>query len=88
MAGVIKNDDPLIPKIWEMVAIAIKLSSDLNTSLSIIEIRDRVSEIIGKQIDKSTTIFVPFYTNFGKHKTIGKTYLSSCVQFSGLCSKR
>ena len=70
--GVIKNDDPQMPKVWECVAQTIKLSSGLNTSLTIDEIRNRLGEIIGKQIDKTTTIFIPFHTNFGKHIKIGK----------------
>jgi len=70
--GLIKNDDPQMAKVWEVVSQTIKLSSALNTSSTIEEIRDRLSEIIGKEIDKSTTIFAPFYTNFGKHIKIGK----------------
>lgn len=70
--GIIRKDDPQMPKVWEVVANTIKLSSGLNASLTIDEIRARISEIIGKQIDKSTTIFVPFYTNFGRHIKIGK----------------
>jgi acetyltransferase-like isoleucine patch superfamily enzyme len=70
--GSIKNDDPQMTKVWEVVSQTIKLSSSLNTSSTIEEIRDLLSEIIGKEIDKSTTIFVPFYTNFGKHIKIGK----------------
>jgi acetyltransferase-like isoleucine patch superfamily enzyme len=31
-----------------------------------------LSEIIGSPIDDSTTIFAPFYTNFGRFITIGK----------------
>jgi acetyltransferase-like isoleucine patch superfamily enzyme len=34
--------------------------------------RERLSEIIDSEIDKSTTVFVPFHTNFGKHIKIGK----------------
>ncbi len=41
-------------------------------STTIEEIRERLSEIIESQIDKSTTVFVPFYTNFGKHIKLGK----------------
>ena len=70
--GLIKNDDPQMAKVWEVVSQTIKMSSALNTSSTIEEIRDRLSEIIGKEIDKSTTIFAPFYTNFGKHIKIGK----------------
>jgi acetyltransferase-like isoleucine patch superfamily enzyme len=31
-----------------------------------------LSEIIGCEIDRSTTIFIPFHTNFGRHIKIGK----------------
>jgi acetyltransferase-like isoleucine patch superfamily enzyme len=31
-----------------------------------------LSEIIGSQLDKSTTVFAPFYTNFGRFIRIGK----------------
>ena len=70
--GIIGNDDPQMPKVWEIVSRTIKLSAALNTSTDIDQIRDRLSEITGSQIDKSTTVFVPFYTNFGRHTTIGK----------------
>ena len=70
--GIIKNDDPQMYKIWEVVTETIKRSSALNTATTVEEIRDRLSEIIGTEIDKTTTIFVPFYTNFGKHIKIGK----------------
>jgi acetyltransferase-like isoleucine patch superfamily enzyme len=70
--GVIDNDDPQMIKVWECVSETIRLSCALNTSTSIEETRRRLSEIIGKQIDNSTTIFIPFYTNFGRHILIGK----------------
>ena len=31
-----------------------------------------MSEIIGQQLDESTTVFTPFHTNFGRHIRIGK----------------
>ena len=34
--------------------------------------RERLSELIDSKIDQSTTVFIPFYTNFGKHIKIGK----------------
>jgi acetyltransferase-like isoleucine patch superfamily enzyme len=70
--GIIHMNDAQMPKVWEIVSRTIKLSAALNTSTDVGQIRDRLSEIIGSQIDKSTTIFVPFYTNFGKHIKIGK----------------
>jgi acetyltransferase-like isoleucine patch superfamily enzyme len=65
-------DDPQYSKIYEAVSRTIKLSAALNASTDIEQIRDRVSEITGAQLDKSTTIFTPFYTNFGRFIEIGR----------------
>lgn len=70
--GVIPDDDPQMSELWKVVFRAIQLSAALNASTSINETRERLSEVIGKEIDKSTVIFVPFYTNFGRHINIGK----------------
>jgi acetyltransferase-like isoleucine patch superfamily enzyme len=70
--GLIPFSDPEYPKIFEAVSQTIKLSVALNTSTDITQIRKRLSKIIGQQINESTIIFTPFYTNFGKHIQIGK----------------
>jgi acetyltransferase-like isoleucine patch superfamily enzyme len=70
--GLIPFNDPEYPKIFEAVSNTIKLSVALNTSTSIDQIRERLSEIIGLQIDESTTVFTPFHTNFGQHIRLGK----------------
>lgn len=70
--GLIPFSDPEYPKIFEAVSNTINLSVSLNTSTNVEEIRERLSEIIGQQIDDSTTIFTPFHTNFGRHIQIGK----------------
>ena len=70
--GTIRMDDPQISKMWEVVTRALKLSSSLNTSTDVEQTRKLLSEIIGREIDKTTTIFVPFHTNFGRHIQIGK----------------
>ncbi len=57
---------------WDVVARAQKLSPSLNAATTIDEMRERLGEIIGTPIDKSTTVFVPFFTNFGKHIKLGK----------------
>jgi acetyltransferase-like isoleucine patch superfamily enzyme len=68
----IRLDDPEYPKVQEVVDRTIKLSAQLNTSTDIDQIRKRLSEIIGIEVDETTTVFVPFYTNFGRFITIGK----------------
>lgn len=70
--GIIRNDDPQMSALWEAVSRTIKLSAALNTSADIDQIREHLSEITGSEIDKSTTVFIPFYTNFGRHTRIGK----------------
>ncbi|SRR6266498_1234164 len=60
------------PKVWEIVTRTIKLSAELNASTEVDQIRERLSEIIGTQLDNSTTVFVPFHTNFGRFIQIGK----------------
>jgi len=68
----IRLDDPEFSKVQEVIDRTIKLSSQLNTSTDIDQIRKRLSETIGSTIDKTTTVFTPFYTNFGRFLTIGK----------------
>jgi acetyltransferase-like isoleucine patch superfamily enzyme len=65
-------DDPQYPKVLEVVNRAIELSASLNASTNVDQIRDRLSEIIGIKLDKSTTVFAPFHTNFGRFISIGK----------------
>lgn len=68
----IRLDDPQYPRIQEIVSRTIQLSAALNTSTDIDQIRERLSQIIGTPLDESTTIFAPFYTNFGRFTRIGK----------------
>lgn len=70
--GLIPQNDPQYPKVVEVVNRAIKLTAELNVSTDVGQIRDRLSEIIGSKIDNSTTIFAPFYTNFGRHIRLGR----------------
>jgi len=68
----IRLDDPQYSKIQTVVDRTIKLNVKLNNSESIELIRQHLSEIICSEIDMSTIVFVPFYTNFGQFITIGK----------------
>jgi acetyltransferase-like isoleucine patch superfamily enzyme len=68
----IRLDDPQYPKVQEIVSRTIQLSAALNTSTDINQIRERLSQIIGTPLDESTTVFAPFYTNFGRFTQIGK----------------
>ena len=70
--GLIRTDDPEISKMWDVVSRTLELSAILNASGNVEQTRRLLSEITGKEIDKSTMIFVPFYTNFGRHIRLGK----------------
>jgi acetyltransferase-like isoleucine patch superfamily enzyme len=68
----IRLTDPEFYKIDEVVNRTIRLSVKLNAAEDIDQARQVLSEITGRQIDRSSTVFVPFHTNFGKFITIGK----------------
>ena len=68
----IRLNDPEYPKIQKVVNRTIRLSAFLNTSTDIDQIREQLNAIIGSQLDESTTVFAPFYTNFGIFTQIGK----------------
>ena len=72
VGGIIPNSDPEWSDVWLIVNQTIALSATLNSSTSVDEIRTVLSEIWGQDIDASTTVLVPFSTNFGKHTRIGK----------------
>ncbi len=64
--------DPEFYRVDEVVNRTLALSPALNASTSIDETREKLSELIGYALDKSTTIFAPFHTNFGRSINIGK----------------
>jgi acetyltransferase-like isoleucine patch superfamily enzyme len=68
----VRLDDPEYFKLQQIVDRTIALTAKLNVSTSIDEIRERLSQIIGSSLDNSATVFIPFYTNFGRFTRIGK----------------
>ncbi|MDQ6476869.1 sugar O-acetyltransferase [Dyadobacter sp. LHD-138] len=68
----IRKDDPGYNQFQQAVASTIRLSVALNASTDVDQVRERLSEITGMAIDGSTTVFPPFYTNFGRFITLGK----------------
>jgi acetyltransferase-like isoleucine patch superfamily enzyme len=68
--GIIRNDE--MSTAWDVVFRTQRLSPALNAATTIAEMRERLSEIIEYTIHPSSTVFVPFHTNFGKHIKIGK----------------
>lgn len=68
----VQMNNPQYSKVHEVVTRTIQLSAQLNTSTNVDKIREQLSEIIGTQLDMSTTVFAPFFTNFGHFIQIGK----------------
>ena len=80
----IRLDDPEYFKVQEVVNRTIELSAQLNTSTDVDQIRKRLSEIIGTTMDESTTVFAPFYTNFGRFiQNRQKCIYQPCLFISG-----
>lgn len=69
----IRKDDPGYEAFGQVVADTIRLCTQMNAQATDTDqVRERLSEITGQHIDESTTIFPPFYTNFGRFTTLGK----------------
>ena len=62
---------------------AMRITAELNTAYHSPErIRELMSELTGKPIDGSFTLFPPFYSDFGKNITIGKNvFINACCCF-------
>lgn len=70
--GIISNDDEIMKQVFEVVNRTMFLSQQLNNSTNIDQVRENLGKIIATSIDETSTIFIPFYTNFGRHIFIGK----------------
>lgn len=67
------KDDPDYARFGEVVARTIRLCVTMNaTATDTDQVRSQLGAIIGTGIDPSTTIFPPFYTNFGQFIRLGK----------------
>ncbi|GAB3760296.1 DapH/DapD/GlmU-related protein [Spirosoma pomorum] len=68
-----RKDDPLYAQFGAIVARSIRRCVEMNAQATELDqVRSRLSEIIGAEIDPSTTIFPPFHTNFGRFIRLGK----------------
>ncbi|QMW03611.1 DapH/DapD/GlmU-related protein [Spirosoma foliorum] len=69
----LRKDDPDYGEFGEVVSRTIRLCVQMNaTATDVDQVRKQLSAIIGNEIDESTTIFPPFYTNFGQFLKLGK----------------
>ncbi len=69
----LRKDDPEYGRFGEVVARTIRLCVEMNASATDVDqVRTRLSDIVGTEIDPSTVVFPPFYTNFGRFIRLGK----------------
>ena len=69
----IRVDDPDYPKVYEAIMRAFRITGELNSSYHDAEqTRKILSELTGQEIDNSTWIIAPFYTDFGQFTRFGK----------------
>lgn len=45
---------------------------EMNSSKTVVDIRRHLSNLVGYQVDPSTTFYTPFSSNYGKNITLGK----------------
>ncbi len=74
-------DDPGYHIVGEAVNRTRELSVQLNNSTNMDQIRAILGEIIGRPVDETTTVFTPFYTNYGGNIILGRN-----VFINHLCS--
>ena len=67
----IRLDDPQYEKVQAIVSRTLQLSAQLNTSTDVNQIRNRLSQIIGREIDQSKNGSCPLFTKFGRFIQIG-----------------
>ncbi len=84
LAGeMISTSDSEYYKILEIINHAFELTNKLNTlAPSDSKVREILKELFGNEIDKTTTVIPPFYTDFGKNTKIGKnSFIQQCCTF-------
>jgi len=69
---VVPIDDPDYGYIRQAVEETFNLVARLNNATAIDEVRALLGTVTGRQVDASTTLFPPFYTNYGKNISLGK----------------
>jgi acetyltransferase-like isoleucine patch superfamily enzyme len=69
----ITGDSPLHAVMHATSQDALRITGELNGGYQAPErVRELLSELIGKPVDESVTVFPPLYADFGKNLTLGK----------------
>ena len=71
--ALVSPNEPGYEELINSIFDTMKLAYELNTGYhSPEEVRDYLSQIIGRKVDESVTLLPPFYVDFGKNIRIGK----------------
>ena len=64
-----------------------KTATEMNTGYRTPEeVHELMAKILGRPLDKSSTVLTPFYIDYGKHTRIGKgCWIQQCCTFFGRC---
>ncbi|MEX2804185.1 DapH/DapD/GlmU-related protein [Streptococcus sp. H31] len=83
---VIKKDSPVYREIHEVTAETLPMVEDLNMVKRDKEaVRTLIGQIIGKELDETTEITLPFRTDFGRHIRLGKeVFINTDVMLTDL----
>lgn len=75
--------DPDFPSVHEVIHNAFRLTSTLNRlDYGNKKINEILCELFGKNLDETTTLIPPFYTDFGRNTVIGKNcMIQQCCTF-------
>lgn len=69
----IRIDDPEYPVILDLITRAFRITGELNTGYhDAAKTRALMSDLTGADIDETTSIIPPFYTDFGRFTRFGK----------------
>ena len=73
--------EALISDIFATIKTATEMNTGYRTSE---EVREYMKQILGKPLEKSTTVLPPLYIDYGKPITIGKGgFIQQCCTFFG-----
>ena len=75
----IRLDDPEYAVIGDLIARAFRITGELNTGYhDAEETRAMMSDLTGEEIDETTWIVPPFYTDFGRFTRFGRHAFVNC----------
>ncbi len=81
----VSPDEPGYEELIADIFATMKTATEMNTGYKTPgEVHEYMGRILGKPLDKTTTVIPPFYVDYGKPVTIGKgCFIQQCCTFFG-----